>query len=340
MTTVWNNATDHSHLPETIHGVNGGDGSQGPQGDPGAPGQDGAPGLDGAPGQDGADGASAYEIALANGFVGTEVEWLASLVGADGADGSPGLDGQQGVKGDKGDPGDQGLPGQDGADGSPGLGGADGSPGADGADGNDGASAYQVDLAAGFVGNEAAWLASLVGPAGADGADGQDGSPGLPGADGQDGAPGADGNDGAPGADGNDGAPGAGVVAGMIVMWGGLVANIPAGWVLCNGANGTPDLRDRFIKGAANGANPGATGGATTHTHAAHTGVINHTHALQRFPTTTGGSSGFTADTSMSGTPTAVTLTTGNPSGGVASLTHDSPDSQPPFYALCFIQKT
>jgi hypothetical protein len=44
----------------------------------------------------GADGLSAYEVAVANGYTGTEPEWLASLVGADGADGA---------KGDKGDPG-------------------------------------------------------------------------------------------------------------------------------------------------------------------------------------------------------------------------------------------
>lgn len=38
----------------------------------------------GAGGAPGADGASAYEVAVANGFVGTEAAWLASLVGADG----------------------------------------------------------------------------------------------------------------------------------------------------------------------------------------------------------------------------------------------------------------
>lgn len=57
------------------------------------------------------------------------------------------------------------------------------------------------------------------------------------------------------------------VPSGLICMWGGLVANIPTGWLLCNGANGTPDLRDRFIKGAATGADPGGTGGAATHGH-------------------------------------------------------------------------
>ena len=50
-------------------------------------------------------------------------------------------------------------------------------------------------------------------------------------------------------------------------MWAGLLVNIPTGWALCDGQNGTPDLRDRFIKGAASGADPGATGGAATHGH-------------------------------------------------------------------------
>ena len=51
-------------------------------------------GPTGADGQDGADGLSAYEIAVQNGFVGTEAEWLASLQGTDGQDGA---DGQGGV---------------------------------------------------------------------------------------------------------------------------------------------------------------------------------------------------------------------------------------------------
>ena len=42
----------------------------------------------------------------------------------------------------------------------------------------------------------------------------------------------------------------AGVPSGVIAVWRGSAATIPAGWVLCNGANGTPDLRSRFIYGA------------------------------------------------------------------------------------------
>ena len=43
------------------------------------------------------------------------------------------------------------------------------------------------------------------------------------------------------------------VPTGAIMMWSGAIANIPAGWALCNGQNGTPDLQGRFIVGASTG---------------------------------------------------------------------------------------
>jgi hypothetical protein len=43
---------------------------------------------------------------------------------------------------------------------------------------------------------------------------------------------------------------GGGVPTGGIIMWSGTIATIPAGWALCDGSNGTPDLRNRFIAGA------------------------------------------------------------------------------------------
>jgi len=64
------------------------------------------------------------------------------------------------------------------------------------------------------------------------------------------------------------------IPTGLIVMWSGLLVNIPAGWALCDGTAGTPDLRDKFVRGAAAGADPGATGGAATHTHAGHSNHV------------------------------------------------------------------
>lgn len=65
-------------------GADGRDGEQGPRGADGAPGPAGKDGADGAPG---ADGDSAYTVAVNNGFIGTEEQWLESLKGKDGASG-------------------------------------------------------------------------------------------------------------------------------------------------------------------------------------------------------------------------------------------------------------
>ena len=78
-------------------------------------------GLEG--GVDGEDGASAYEVAISNGFVGTEVEWLASLVGEQGPQGEKGDTGDtgpQGEQGQKGDTGDTGAQGEQGLKGDAG----------------------------------------------------------------------------------------------------------------------------------------------------------------------------------------------------------------------------
>lgn len=48
---------------------------------------------------------------------------------------------------------------------------------------------------------------------------------------------------------------------GAILMWSGSIDQIPEGWHICDGTNGTPDLRDRFIVGAGKGYNIGGNGG-------------------------------------------------------------------------------
>jgi hypothetical protein len=108
-----------------------------------------------APGPQGVNGLSAYEIALVNGFAGTEAAWLLSLQGAVGAQGPAGANGANGLNG---------------ADG------INGANGVDGADGANGLSAYEIAVTNGFVGTEAAWLLSLQGANGADGLNGANGS--------------------------------------------------------------------------------------------------------------------------------------------------------------------
>lgn len=53
---------------------------------------------------------------------------------------------------------------------------------------------------------------------------------------------------------------------GIITMWSGAVDAVPSGWHLCDGTNGTPDLRDRFIVAAGNSYSPGHIGGSLTYT--------------------------------------------------------------------------
>lgn len=60
--------------------------------------------------------------------------------------------------------------------------------------------------------------------------------------------------------------------SGFIGMWSGSIATIPTGWLLCNGTNSTPDLRNRFIVGAGSTYAVAATGGT------ADTVVVSHNH--------------------------------------------------------------
>lgn len=96
--------------------------------------------------------------------------------GLPGADGAKGDKGEQGVRGLTGAKGDKGSDGLNGKDGLPGAKGVDGLPGKNGVDGKDGKSAYQIAVAQGFAGSEAAWLLSLKGEKGEKGDPGSGGS--------------------------------------------------------------------------------------------------------------------------------------------------------------------
>jgi hypothetical protein len=145
------------------------------------------------------------------------------------------------------------------------------------------------------------------------------------------------------------------VPVGGIIMWSGLVANIPAGWALCNGLNGTPDLRGRFVIGAGGSYNPGNKGGAAS---------LNLQHNHTQGATGAGGYHNHGIDLD-SGTPDSVlTVEAGSYPVTVgtyehhhrvigntqaeSSHAHTNPATDsalgsqsilPPYYALCFIMR-
>ena len=113
---------------------------------------------------------------------------------------------------------------------------------------------------------------------------------------------------------------------GMIIAWSGNTGNIPTGFVLCDGNNGTPDLRDKFIIGAGNNYNVGATGGSkdavlVEHFHTTLNFVARSNYAEPRnFGVGTDGNCNSTGNTDTKGV-----------SGTDKNL--------PPYHALCFIMK-
>jgi len=136
--------------------------------------------------------------------------------------------------------------------------------------------------------------------------------------------------------------------SGVIVMWSGSVASIPAGWLLCNGGNGTPDLRDRFVIGAGSTYSPAATGGS------ANAIVVSHTHSATSVVTDPGHAHSYTApsgsdDPGIAGgsvVASTIASTTGNAITGitVATTVNSSGSSGtnanlPPYYALAYIMK-
>ena len=87
---------------------------------------------DGKDGKDGENGKSAYEIAVQNGYDGTESDWLESLKGQKGDTGEPGAPGEKGDRGEKGEKGDAGTPGKNGVNGKDGANGINGKDGVNG----------------------------------------------------------------------------------------------------------------------------------------------------------------------------------------------------------------
>lgn len=109
-------------------------------------------------------------------------------------------------------------------------------------------------------------------------------------------------------------------VTNLIAMWSGTIGDVPAGWALCDGTVGTPDLRRRFLRGAKGSFNPGDLGGSASHNHNFTTN--GHGHGVIPGP-------GFFNDGDFS--PTQATSTD--------SGTTDQSTVSIPFYFLAFIMR-
>ena len=139
------------------------------------------------------------------------------------------------------------------------------------------------------------------------------------------------------------------IPSGCILLWSGSTGSVPSGWYLCDGTNGTPDLRNSFIVGAGNTYAVGATGGSAdaivvSHTHTATSTVTDpqHQHSLPSGqgsqPNTNPylGASNVLATAGVTGlASTGITVATTNATAG----TSGTGQNLPPYYALAYIQK-
>ena len=144
----------------------------------------------------------------------------------------------------------------------------------------------------------------------------------------------------------NSNASASAIPSGGIIMWSSIVA-IPAGWYLCNGQNGTPDLRDRFIVGAGANYTVGGTGGSAdavvvSHTHTATSTVTDpgHFHSVSGAGNgkADGGNGGawYNGSTNTSTNTTGITVATTNALTGSSGTNANLP----PYYALAYIMKS
>ena len=165
-----------------------------------------------------------------------------------------------------------------------------------------------------------------------------------------------------------------GIPTGGIIMWSGATSAIPSGWVLCDGQNSTPDLRDKFVVGASDstgdstypGLSPNSTpGGSADATLVSHSHTTNSTieEGSSTAKSLTGSVRRISEGYRVSGTASGVFTKVNDPNNPVTGAASNSPvagftfdgthrhgtDTQgssgtnanlPPYHALCYIMKT
>ncbi len=136
--------------------------------------------------------------------------------------------------------------------------------------------------------------------------------------------------------------------SGGIIIWSGSVASVPSGWYLCNGSNGTPDLRDRFVVGAGSTYAVAATGGSAnaivvSHTHTATVTDPGHDHdfnkAIAISPGAGGSFGGGDGNLNTTGSLDTPVKTTGITVSNASTGSSGTNANLPPYYALAYIMK-
>jgi microcystin-dependent protein len=132
---------------------------------------------------------------------------------------------------------------------------------------------------------------------------------------------------------------------GTIIMWSGLLANIPTGWALCDGTGGTPDLVAFFARGAPASMGPGAISGEDQHTltvdempnHDHTVTGLGHTHEQELSTVPSAGGS-----TALAGNANAGTYDFQDENAGAtfSPIGSNAPhENRPPYFEVAFIQK-
>ena len=279
------------------------------------------------------------------------IDWIynGSVWKKDATSGVKGQKGEVGQKGQKGEVGEKGIKGDKGDKGQKGEIGATGGTGGAGSDGDKGQKGESGVNATGTKGPKGE--KGEIGPQGGTGGTGQKGSTG---------SSGSSGDKGQKGDTGPTGGAGSSVPSGGIILWSGAANAIPSGWYLCDGNNGTPNLKNRFVVGAGDSYNVGVTGGfdsvslfesqIPSHSHGVSltTGSDSHTHSFTgaQWPSGSGpeqNQSGgpedrsnfnYSRTTASDSHSHSVSGNTGGTGGGGAH------ENRPPYYALCYIMKS
>lgn len=137
------------------------------------------------------------------------------------------------------------------------------------------------------------------------------------------------------------------IPTGVIVMWSGAITSVPSGWQLCDGSNGTPDLRNRFIVGAGNSYSTGSTGGNNSVTPSGSIGSTSlsvaqlpaHSHTGVIVGGSSSRCSGAQNTSRVSSLASGSTASVGLGQGHSHTLSMNSQNNLPPYYALAYIMK-